>query len=310
MHKDLRDLPKVRDSLSFIYVEHATIEQDNFSIMLIQKDGRIPIPIASLNIIFIGPGTKITHAAIRAICDNGCSIVWCGEHAERFYACGFGETRNSTNILKQAKCCMDKNLHMDVVKRMYERRFPKLPERDYTVEQLRGMEGVRVKEAYKFASKNTGVSWHGRSYKDSDWDDSDDVNRALSSASACLYGLCAAVVTALGYSTALGFVHTGKMLSFVYDIADLYKAETTIPAAFEAVKEGGPNIEQRVRKICRQYFKRANVLKRIPEDIAWILSCDLEEAENINHEQASDLWGKDGNVCGGLNRANTLEAKW
>ncbi len=301
MKKDFHELPKLRDSISYIYVEHAIIERSDSSIMLIQKSGRTPIPIASTTCLLLGPGTSITHAAIRAICENGCMAVWCGERMEHFYASGMGETRSSKNLMRQAELCMDQEKHLMVARRMYERRFPRLPEREYTLQQLRGMEGIRVREAYKLSSRRTGVIWKARDYKHTDWDASDPINRALSAGNALLYNVCHAAVVSLGYSPALGFVHTGKMLSFVYDIADLYKADVTIPAAFDAVKSGETDLERAVRMNCRARFETIKLLKRIPEDIEWIFQqSDSEQREEMS---VGAIWNEGKEIRGGKNYA-------
>ena len=307
MPKDYHELPRLADSISYIYAEHAIIEQNDSSIMLIQKNGKVPLPVASTTCLLLGPGTSVTHAAIKAISDNGCMVVWCGEKLGRFYACGMGETRSAQNLLKQAALCMDSQAHLEVVKRMYERRFPKLPKGDYTIQQLRGMEGIRVRECYKLISRQTGVKWSGRNYKAKDWDASDPINRALSAANALLYSVCHAAIVSLGYSSALGFIHTGKMLSFVYDIADLYKAEVTIPAAFEAVKYNiNPlDLDIDVRMNCRKRFESIHIMKKIPEDIAWIL--DVECPEQPEVPETGDLWDEEGTIGGGVNYGGESE---
>ena len=236
-NKNLRALPKLRDSISYIYTEHAVIEQDEFSLVIIRKDGRIPVPVSSITCLMLGPGVKITHAAIKTAAENGCMIIWCGDHIQSFYASGMGETRSAESLMLQAKLCMNPVLHKMVVRRMYLRRFGSIVDGSYTIQQLRGMEGVRVREAYQLASKMYGVKWQSRNYKMSKWNDSDPINRALSCANTVLYGLCHAAIVSLGFSPGLGFIHTGKQMSFVYDIADLYKADITIPAAFSAVAE-------------------------------------------------------------------------
>lgn len=310
MPKDLHILPKLRDSLTFIYVEHAIIEQDNLSIVRITKEGRTPIPIAAMTVLLIGPGVSITHAAVKAICDNGCMAIWCGERAARFYAAGMGETRSAKNLLHQAALCMDPQRHMDVVRRMYIRRFSKIEYKDMTLQQLRGMEGIRMREAYRLASKTSGIPWKRRDYKQTDWDDADPINKALSMANAILYGLCQAAIVSLGYSPGLGFIHTGKMLSFVYDIADLYKAETTIPAAFAAVKSmsGTLPLDRQVRIACRSYFSTAQVLKRLPIDIDWIFQVECPSEETIA-ANIGELWNgsEDEIVVGGKNYAGILQ---
>lgn len=304
MPKDLHELSRLSDSISYIYTERSVIEQNDSSIILLQKNGNIPIPVASTTCLLLGPGTSITHAAVKVLSDNGCMIIWCGEKMGRFYACGLGETRSAQNTLLQAKLCMNKEAHLEVVKRMYERRFPKLPQKNYTIQQLRGMEGIRVREAYKATSRITGIPWKGRDYKTKDWDASDSINKALSTANALLYSVCHAAIVSLGYSPALGFVHTGKMLSFVYDIADLYKADITIPASFEAVKENiNPfDLELDVRMRCRKRFESAQLLKKIPNDISWIfnVACD-EQADDI---PVGELWNDDDTISGGVNYGN------
>jgi CRISPR-associated protein Cas1 len=304
MPKDLHELPKLRDSMSYIYVEHAIVEQEDLSIIIIQKDGRIPVPIASLTVIFLGPGVSITHAAVKAICDNGCMAIWCGERASRFYAMGMGETRSASNLLRQAKLCTDRDRHLDVVKRMYERRFPGINCENLSLKQIRGMEGIRVREAYRQAGKTYGIKWEGRNYKTDRWDDANTVNRALSAANACLYGLCHAAIVTLGYSPGLGFIHTGKILSFVYDVADLYKAQTTIPAAFEVAASNSENLERDVRVVSRRYFRQQNILKRMPEDLDWIFDLIIDDDDDINYEMPADLWDDEiGAVEGGVNHA-------
>ena len=300
MAKDLRELPKLRDSISYLYIEHAVIEQEDSSVVVLQDDGRIPVPVSSLTCLMLGPGISITHAAVRAAADNGYMLVWCGEKGTRFYAFGTGETRSSANLLQQAKLCMDPQAHLAVVRRMYEIRFPSLPAKELTLQQIRGMEGIRVKQTYKTYAKQTGVKWSARNYKQTEWEDADEINRALSAANAILYSICHAAIVSLGFSAGLGFVHTGKQLSFVYDIADLYKTETSIPAAFEAVRNHNGDLDQRVRLYMRQNTARIGLLKRIAEDIAWIFDVTLQE-EQQNRVDAGELWSEDGVLPGGKN---------
>ena len=306
MPKDLQQLPKLRDSLSFLYIEHAIIEQDNLSIRVVRADGVVPIPIAAMTVLLLGPGVSITHAAIKAICDNGCTVIWCGDTASRFYAVGMGETRSADNLLHQAKLCMNDDLHMQVVRKMYERRFPDMDCANLTLSQIRGMEGVRVREAYRMFSKQYGVPWTKRDYKTTSWEDANPINRALSTANNVLYGICQGAIVSMGYSAGLGFIHTGKMLSFVYDIADLYKAECSIPAAFSVVGNGYSDLDGEVRKECRKRIKRQKIMQRIPEDIAWVFQVD-QSSEQENAMRVGDLWETEGKrIAGGINRGGDL----
>lgn len=309
--KDLHVLPKVRDSWSYLYVEHCRIDQEDKAIAVHDAGGKVPVPCATLTLLLLGPGTTITHAAIRALADNGCSVLWAGEQGVRCYAQGLGETRSAQHLLRQARLCVDPALHLRVVRRMYEVRFPDPLDPGLTLQQIRGKEGIRVRESYARASRETGVAWQGRSYQRADWQASDPVNRALSAANSCLYGVCHAAIVSAGYSPALGFIHTGKMLSFVYDIADLYKAETTIPAAFRAVAEGGGNPEGRVRRQCRDLFHERRLLARIVEDIDRVLAVEEAGAPSPGADYDADealpggLWDPDrGAVPGGVNQAD------
>ena len=302
-----QELPKLRDSVSYLYLEHAIIERDENAIVAISKEGRTPIPVSGVTCLLLGPGTNVTHAAIRIMAEFGCMVIWCGEGIGRFYASGLGETRSAANILAQARACMDDALHMAVVREMYAIRFPGFNTSRMTLQQIRGMEGIRVKKAYALAAKSAGVQWKKRSYKRDEWDESDPVNRALSIGNSLLYGVCHAAIVSLGFSPALGFVHTGKQLSFVYDIADLYKTETTIPAAFEVVSKKGSidSFDREVRMACRKYFHQTRLLSRIPDDIFRILHAAPEE--HTNDIGAGNLWDDNkGTVDGGYSFADTL----
>lgn len=277
--KDLHSLPKVKDSLSYLYVEHCRIDQEDKAIALHDKEGKTPVPCANLTALMVGPGTTMTHAAIKTLAENGCLVLWTGEMGVRFYAQGMGETRAARNLLHQARLSSVPPLRLQVVRRMYEMRFPETLDLSLTLQQIRGKEGIRVREAYAQASRETGVVWSGRSYKRDNWFDADPINRALSSANSCLYGVCHAAIVSAGYSPALGFIHTGKMLSFVYDIADLYKADLTIPLSFRTVAESEHDLESRVRKSCRDFFRSERMLERIIPDIEKVLSVSYSKDE-------------------------------
>lgn len=277
--QDLHELPKLRDSLSYLYVEHAVLNQKDHAIEYIREDeGRVMIPVAALSVLLLGPGTKITHAAIRTLSDNGCLVVWVGEDGTKFYAQGNGETRRSYHLLRQAEFSCDPQKRLDVVRRMYQKRFPEPLAEDLTLEQIRGMEGARVRSAYYQSSHQYGIEWRGRSYDRGSWDNSDPINRALSAANALLNGLCHTAIVSGGYSPALGFIHTGKQLSFVYDIADLYKAEITIPLAFQIVAEATDKVEARVRAACREKFRSTKLMERVLPDIDSLLEIGVQAA--------------------------------
>jgi CRISP-associated protein Cas1 len=279
--RDLHELPKLRDSLSYLYIEHAVLNRRRYAIEAMDKThGRTLIPVAALSVLLLGPGTSITHEAIKVLADNGCLVIWAGEDATRFYAQGMGETRRANHLLHQAALASDMASRLRVVERMYRMRFREELPPDLTLPQIRGREGVRVRESYARASREYGVPWHGRRYDRGNWSKADPVNRALSAANALLNGLCQTAIISGGYSPAIGFIHTGKQLSFVYDIADLYKTEFTVPLAFAVVAESPDKVEARVRQRCRERFHEARLLQRILPDIDALLEVEgkVEEA--------------------------------
>jgi len=275
--RDLQMLPRLSDSLSYLYVEHCIVDQSARAIELFDKNGSVLVPAATLSVLLLGPGTRITHAAVKTLADCGCSIVWVGEDGTRYYAHGEPETRRAYHLLHQARLASDPALRLEVCKRMYRKRFEDQElDPGLTLQQLRGMEGARMRTAYMRASLKTGVAWHGRAYDRANWGNSDPINRALSAANALLNGLCQAAIVSGGYSPALGFIHTGKQRSFVFDIADLYKTEITIPVAFRVTAEGKERLGPRVREACRQAFKEAKLLQRILPDIEELLDIPPE----------------------------------
>jgi CRISP-associated protein Cas1 len=290
---DLHVLPKFRDALSYLYLEHGRIDRHEKSIAFWNEEGMTPVPASSLAVLMLGPGTRITHMAINTLAENNCLVIWCGEENVRFYAAGMGGTRSSAPLLHQARLASDEVTRLDVVKRMYQMRFLEDIDPSLTVEQLRGKEGIRVRDSYARASKETGVPWSGRSYDRMDWRSADPVNRALSAANSCLYGLCHAAILSSGYSPAIGFIHTGKQLSFVYDIADLYKAELTIPLAFRVAADPPQELERHVRLTLRDVFRETKLVQRIIPDIRLALQDTGDDTDSVLDEDPAlptDLW--------------------
>lgn len=300
---DLHLLPKVRDSSSFLYLERGHVEQDDRSVAYVTEHRRVAIPIASLSLLMLGPGTTITHRAVVNAAECGCSVAWVGEEGVRMYAHGLGVTRSARRLLRQIELVTDETARLRVIREMYEMRFPDPLDAGMTLRQVRGAEGARVRDAYRELSREYGVSWMGRQYKREAWDAATPINRALSAANSCLYGVCHAAIVNVGYSPALGFVHTGKALSFVYDVADLYKTETSVPAAFRAVSSGAVDVERAARHALREQFHTTRLLGRIVTDIARLFREPATDDEEFDADlaRAGDLWDPDGNVAGGTN---------
>ncbi len=298
--RDLHELPKFRDGLSYLYLERGRIEQAQKAIEFFNQEGRTMIPAASLALLLLGPGTAITHEAIKTLADNGVVVVWVGEEGVRYYAHGSGETRKGYRLLRQAELVSIPDKRLEIVRRMYAYRFDEQLDPSLTLQQIRGMEGARVRRVYAKASQEYGVAWNGRFYDRMHWHITDPVNRALSAANACLNGLCHAAILAAGYAPGLGFIHTGKHLSFVYDIADLYKMDLTVPLAFKLTAESTEKLETRVRQACRDLFHQQRLLGSIIDDIDQLLQMpadiDAQESEEDYDADAAmpaGLWSPD-----------------
>uniref|UniRef100_B8HWH6 CRISPR-associated endonuclease Cas1 n=1 Tax=Cyanothece sp. (strain PCC 7425 / ATCC 29141) TaxID=395961 RepID=B8HWH6_CYAP4 len=276
---NLRVLPKIRDRISFLYFEHCRIEQEEQAIAIFQVQDKYLIPCASLSTLLLGPGSSITHAAVKTLADNGCTIHWMGEDSLRCYASGRAVAAKSDRLLHQVRLWADSLQRLAVVRRMYQFRFQEELSPDLTLQQIRGLEGVRVRTVYQNLSQATGVEWKGRDYKQEEWENNDPINKALSIANGCLYAVCQAALVSVGYSPALGFIHTGKALSFVYDIADLYKTETSIAAAFEAVSETYFDLESLVRRKCREKFSAQRLMPRLVREVDQLLQYEDPEAQ-------------------------------
>lgn len=265
------ELHRVSDRISSLYVERTHVDRDENAVILINKERTVRVPAALIAVLLLGPGTRVTHAAMNLLGDSGTSVCWVGEHGVRMYAGGLGPSRGSRLLMRQAFLVSRVKERLGVARAMYAMRFPGEDVSELTMQQLRGREGARVRKLYRLHGARTGVEWSGRSYIHGDAHASgDDVNRLLSAGHACLYGVCHAVINGIGASPGLGFVHTGSALSFVLDIADLYKAEYTIPLAFDLAAAEQTD-ERDMRLAFRDQLKDGRLLKRVVNDVSELL---------------------------------------
>src|SRR5262249_39336334 len=270
--RTLHELPPFRDRWSYLYLEYGELDQQATGLVFHNTAAITPVPINQLSLLMLGPGTTVTHAAVKALAGNNCLLAWVGEEGVRMYAHSTGGTFSARRLIAQARLATDPDRRLQVVKRLYAKRFPGSDLSDPSLEQIRGMEGSRVRSAYAQLAARHGVRWEGRNYDQGNWNAANPVNRALSAANACLYGVCHAAIVSAGYSAGLGFIHTGKLLSFVYDVADLYKTDVTVPAAFRVAAKEEERLERKVRLECRQAFHQAKLIERILPDIAEVLA--------------------------------------
>lgn len=276
----IQTLPQIKDRMTFIYLERCRISREDSAITATDENGVIHIPAAAVSVLLLGPGTDVTHRAMELIGDAGVSVVWAGEHGIRYYAGGCALTHSSRLLMRQAEYVSNQRKHLEVVRKMYQLRFEGEEVAGLTLQQLRGREGSRMRSVYRSCSARTGVKWNGREYDPEDFSAGDPVNQALSAGNVCLYGLAHAVICALGCSPGLGFVHIGHELSFAYDIADLYKAETTIPIAFEIAAENPDDLPAKTRRRVRDAIAGGHILERMVKDIKYLLKSDDDEDED------------------------------
>ena len=269
----LKPLP-IKERLSVVFVERGEIDMLDGAFVVVDATGvRTHIPVGGVACIMLEPGTRVSHRAVALAARVGTLLVWVGEAGVRLYSAGQPGGARSDRLLYQARLALDEGLRLKVVRKMYALRFGEAPPERRSVEQLRGIEGARVRRSYQLLAQQFGVKWAGRDYDAEDWGSSDLPNRCLSAATACLYGVTEAAVLAAGYAPAVGFIHTGKPLSFVYDIADIYKFETVVPVAFKVAASNPPgNPERAVRLQCRDIFRQTKLLDRIIPDIEDILA--------------------------------------
>lgn len=298
---DLQALPQIKDRMTFLYLERCTLGRQDGAITVTDERGIVQIPAAAISVLLLGPGTRVTHRAMELMGDAGVGAVWVGEHGVRYYAHGRALTARTKLLQKQAELVSNTRKHLAVVRKMYQLRFPGEDVSQLTMQQLRGREGSRVRSVYRKMAQETGVPWNGRLYRPEDFASGDLVNQALSAGHACLYGLAHAVIVALGCAPGLGFVHVGQEGSFVYDIADLYKAEVTIPIAFRTAAEAPEDLPAVVRRRVRDAMVAQHILERMVHDIRWLL---LPEEEAADQEEAIYLWdNRLGQVRNGVNYA-------
>ncbi|MDA8369036.1 CRISPR-associated protein Cas1 [Actinomadura hallensis] len=269
-----RELTRMGDRLSFIYLERCTLHREDNAITAEDADGITHIPSATIGTLLLGPGTRVTHQAMSVLGDSGAGVVWVGEQGVRFYSGGRSLNRSSALVEAQATAWANRRTRLDVARAMYRMRFPGEDPSGLTRHELLGREGRRVKERYRYEAERVGLTWNGRHYVPGDFDSGDTANQAVTAAAQCMYGIAQTTVAALGCAPGLGFIHSGHELAFVLDIADLYKTEIAIPVAFEVAAESPDDVGSRTRRAIRDRVNEVGLLRRCVNDIKRLLLPD------------------------------------
>ena len=293
-------LARISDRISFLYAERCVVNRDGNSLTITDQRGVAYAPATQVAALLLGPGTKITYAAMALLGDAGVTTLWVGERGVRYYAHGRPPAKSSRMTEIHAQVISNQRKRLDCARRMYALRFPGEDVSRLTMSQLRGRDGARMKRIYAAEAERTGVYWNRRSYDPNDFDSSDPINQALTAGSAALYGIAHAVIAALGFIPALGVVHTGTDRSFVYDVADLYKAEISIPAAFDAVaaQQGNPSVE--VRRRIRDKVVSHRLMPRMVRDLKALF--DIPDELLVSDAELM-LWSELEVIASGVNWA-------
>jgi CRISPR-associated protein Cas1 len=296
-------LVRAQDRMTFLYLEHCVVHRDANAITARDARGTVHIPAATLGALLLGPGTTVSQQAMVLLAESGSTAVWVGEHGVRYYAHGRTLAHSARLLVAQAKLVSNQSSRLKVARAMYAMRFPDEDTTSLSMQQLRGREGARVRRIYRQHAQRTGVEWTRREYDPADFDGGTAINQALSAAHTSLYGVVHAVVVALGCSPGLGFVHTGHMRSFVYDIADLYKTQISIPIAFDIASREVADISAETRRAVRDAMRDGAFLQTCVQDIKTLLS-DEDDVVEYGPEAFDEagvvmLWDDNGRAVAG-----------
>lgn len=266
-------LPQVKDKYPFIYLERGRLEIDDSSVKWIDCEANVVrLPIATLNCLLLGPGTSITHEAVKVIAQSNCGVCWVGEDSLLFYASGQTPTADTRNMREQMKLSADSRKSVEVARRMFAKRFPEADLVGKSLKEMMGMEGCRVRALYEQKGKEYGVGWKGRSFTPGKFELGGITNQVLTASNAALYGILSSAVHSMGYSPHIGFIHSGSPLPFIYDLADLYKEFLCIDLAFSLTLEmAGYYNKHKVSAAFRQRVIKVDLLGKIGQDIEFIL---------------------------------------
>ena len=270
-------LPQVKDKYPFLYLERGRLEIDDSSVKWIDSENNVvPLPVATLNALLLGPGTTVTHDAIKTAVSANCAVCWVGEDSLLFYAAGFLPTADTRNLKQQIELSANPEKSLEVARRMYARRFPDAELSGKNLKEMMGMEGYRVRALYQQKAEEYQVGWKGRTFTPGKFDLSDITNQVLTASNAALYGILCSAVHSMGYSPHIGYIHSGSPLPFVYDLSDLYKENLCIDLAFALTRDmAGRYDKQKVSAAFRQRVIEMDLLAKLADDIPDVLGVSI-----------------------------------
>ncbi|CAI1840058.1 type I-E CRISPR-associated endonuclease Cas1e [Serratia fonticola] len=270
-------LPQVKDKYPFLYLERGRLEIDDSSVKWVDSDANVvPIPVATINTLLLGPGTTVTHEAVKTAAAANCSVCWVGEDSLLFYAAGFLPTADTRNLKLQMALACSAESSLKIARAMFAKRFPDAELDGKSLNSMMGMEGNRVRALYQQKAEEYGVGWKGRQFTPGKFQLSDLTNQVLTATNAALYGILCSAVHSMGYSPHIGFVHSGSPLPLVYDLADLYKEQLCIDLAFSLSREMAGRYDK--HKVSDAFRKRV-----IAIDLLNKITADVNELMGVKH---------------------------
>jgi len=250
-------------TLRFICTESAELEAGDYA-----------IPYQNVSLILLGPGSTVSHDVLRILARHGTLLAAVGEGGTKFYTAPPMGQGHSEVARAHARLWADEKVRLDTARRMYAFRFGKiLPHRDISV--LRGIEGARMKETYRIQADRYRLPWEGRRYDRHQPEGADIPNQAINHAATFVECAADVAVAAVGALPPLGFIHEDSSNAFTLDIADLYRAEVTLPLAFrvarQALDNSGLNLERTLRREAAMEFRRGKLIPKMIDRIKELL---------------------------------------
>jgi CRISPR-associated endonuclease Cas1, subtype I-E/ECOLI len=245
--------------------------------------GDYQIPHQSLSIVLLGPGSSVTHDALRLLARHGCALAAIGEGAVRFYTAPPLMPDTSALAREQVRLWADPAKRMEVARAMYAIRFDEIV-RTRDIEVLRGQEGARIKRSYQLMAERYGVPWRGRNYDRENPNSGDLPNQAINHAASAMRAAAAVAVASVGAIPQLGFIHEDSGQSFVLDIADLYRHDVTLDIAFGAAKEAmktGEPVERLTRRRAALLFRQRGVIPSMIDRIKMLVGPEGETKADV-----------------------------
>jgi CRISPR-associated protein Cas1 len=246
------------------------------------EPGAYDIPFQQVSCLLMGPGSVVSHDAMRLMARHGTGLLAVGSGGVRLYAESMPKGPDTSQLARhQAELWNDEDERIRIAREMYAIRLGRvLPQRDLNA--LRGIEGKRIKKVYKNLASEYGIDWQGRRYDKSNPDANDTINDAINHAATAMYAASGVAVASVGAIPQLGFIHEASGKAFTLDIADLMRSDVTLPIAFRAAKQTnqrGGDVESNTRRLAAQTMRDDDVIPEMIDHIKDLLDVDDDSSD-------------------------------